>query len=366
MIGDSATVLRGWLRPSALAAMATALFASPAAQASPTTTVQSPPAASRFQEHPADVSIPDTRRISFSSKVNGRTYLIDIAYPQFPQPKAGYPVIYVLDGNVYFASFTEAVRVNGNAPQAIVVGIGYPYFDPTWPATVLSKIKSLPTQMTDPSGVAFSLARFHDLTPTANDTLLKQMIGDGQIFSRDDTGGVDDFLKVIETDVKPTVYAVAEANHVQINRADQTLFGHSLGGLAVIEAIFTEPKAFRTFIAASPSIWWSDKAVLAKEAAFDTRVNAGDVSPRILVTVGGDEESVPSLPPALEARRAEIEASQKKNRMIGNACDLVSRLKALHGAQGYEAADCAVFPQQDHGISVWPAIGRAVSFAFPR
>ncbi|HWE44827.1 MAG TPA: hypothetical protein VG407_02275 [Caulobacteraceae bacterium] len=56
----------------------------------------------------------------------------------------------------------------------------------------------------------------------------------------------------------------------------------------------------------------------------------------------------------------------KKSRMVGNACDLTARLKTLHGGARYEVADCAVFPDQGHGISPWPAMGRAVSFAFPQ
>jgi len=60
---------------------------------------------------------------------------------------------------------------------------------------------------------------------------------------------MDDFLKVIETDMKPRVFALAP-----VDRGNQTLFGHSFGGLTVLEALFREPGAFRTFVAASPSI----------------------------------------------------------------------------------------------------------------
>jgi len=180
-----------------------------------------------------------------------------------------------------------------------------------------------------------------------------------------DFGGLDDFLRIIETEVKPRVFATAKADHAQLNPDDQTLFGHSLGGLAVLEALFTEPKAFRTFVAASPSIWWADKAVLQKEAAFDAQVNAGAVTPRILITVGGEEETAPRLPPAMAAQQAAAEAEVKMASMVTNACALAGRLKALHGAAGYQVEDCAVFPGQAHGISVWPAIGRTVTFAFP-
>jgi len=307
--------------------------------------------------HPADVSIPDTRRMVFVSKVNGHTYEIDVALPDVPPPPAGYPVIYVLDGYKYFAGFVEATRANYDAPQAIVVGIGYPN-DSAWIANELAKVKPSFKGESPTFDDAVSHARAYDLTLLSNDPTRYHTFSVEQAIV---TGGVDDFLKTIETEVKPRIYAIGH-----VNSKNQILFGHSFGGLAVIDALFTEPGAFRTFIAASPSIWWADEAVLRKEGQFATRVKSGEVSPHILITVGGDEETAPKLPPALSAMQVELEADIKKQRMIGNACDLAERLKTLHGADDYEIADCAVFPHQAHGVSVWPAIGRAVAFAFRR
>jgi len=315
----------------------------------------------------ADVFVPDTRRLAFVSKVNGHAYSIDVAWPETPPPPGGYPVIYVLDGNVYFASVVGAVRANGNAPQAMVVGVGYPAADPAWRATYLAKMKVVPPGLSpvQAAGMAISMARIYDLTSAADADSLKQAVASGVTATAADFGGVDDFLKTIETEVKPRVQALAVENHASVNLHDQTLFGHSLGGLAVVDALFTEPGAYRTFVAASPSIWFADRAVLAKEAAFDAAVTAGKAAPRVLITVGADEEAIPKLPPEMAIQRAAIEASVKKAHMVGNACDLATRLQALHGGPGYEVADCAVFPHQEHGISVWPAIGRAVSFAYP-
>ena len=329
---------------------------------------QTPPTATPVLGH-ADVFVPDTRRISFVSKVNGHAYSIDVAWPEAPPPPGGYPVIYVLDGDGYFAAVAEAVRINGNAPQAVVVGIGYPAADPAWRAGYLAKMKFLPGGLStvQAAGMAISLARVYDLTPAADADSLKQAAAQGITATPADFGGVDDFLKTIETEVKPRVAALAAENHVKVNGADQTLFGHSLGGLAVVEALFTEPGAYRTFVAASPSIWFADRAVLAKEPAFDAAIAAGKATPRVLITVGADEEDGTKIPATMTAHRAELAALLKKDRMVGNACDLAAGiyLQTLHGAPGYEVADCAVFPHQEHGISVWPAIGRAVSFAFP-
>ena len=310
--------------------------------------------------HPAEVSIANSRRMTFVSGVNGHRYSIDIALPDVPQPPMGYPVIYVLDGDFYFGSMAEAARVIGNAPQAIVVGIGYPH-DPVWTAAVLAKHRPLPAifATVPPFDAALELERMYDMSLPLNETQLKDIAARGVPLKATDVGGMDDFLKIIETEVKPRVYALA-----LVDRGNQVLFGHSLGGLAVLKALFSEPKAFRTFVAASPSIWWGDKEVLRKEANFANRVSAGEVVSRVLITVGGEEDAVPTLASQTAAQRAQIEAQVKKLRMIENACELVRRLKALRGARGYAVADCAIFPYQNHDISAWPAIGRAVSFAF--
>lgn len=314
-----------------------------------------PLSAAAASNHPAEVAVADSRRIMFTSSVNGHRYAIDVALPDVPPSPKGYPVIYVLDGNAYFASMAEAARVFGNAPEAIVVGIGYPH-DPAWIAHVFAKHRPLPVIFATfpPFDAAVELERMVDLGLPLNEAQRGDIAARGVPLAASDVGGMDDFLNVIEMDVKPRIYALAP-----VDRSNQSLFGHSIGGLTVLEALFREPGAFRTFIAASPSIWWGDKEVLLKEKSFSDRVSAGAISPRVLITVGGEEDSAPTLAPKLAA---EI----KKLRMVENACELARRLKALRGAGGYQVADCAIFPMQGHDISVWPAMGRAISFAFPQ
>ena len=340
---------------AALGLVATAVHAAEQT-AAPAPAVQSAAAA---LGHPAEVAIQDTKRIDFVSSVNGRRYSIDVALPSTPPPPAGYPVIYVIDGYGYFASVTEAARANGNAPNMVVVGISYPR-DDAWAESVLSKHRPLPPMFAGyaPFQLAAGIERQHDLTLAADEDTLRQLKTSGMNGTAADFNGLDGFLQMIEADIKPRVYGLAKINH-----GDQTLFGHSLGGLAVIEALFTEPTAYRTYVAASPSIWWGRNLVLGNEASFRAAVSAGKASPRVLIEVGGEEETVPVLPPEMADRKAAIEASVKRSRMIGHACDLADRLKALSGVNGYKVAGCITFPGQGHGISVWPAIGQALTFA---
>ncbi|MFM7785725.1 MAG: alpha/beta hydrolase-fold protein, partial [Gammaproteobacteria bacterium] len=74
-------------------------------------------------------SVPMTRQIDFQSTVNGRQYRIQIALPFAKAPAAGFPVIYVLDGDGYFGTWSFAARMramSGELEHAVVVGIGYP------------------------------------------------------------------------------------------------------------------------------------------------------------------------------------------------------------------------------------------------
>jgi predicted alpha/beta superfamily hydrolase len=319
-----------------------------------------PPSAAALLQHPSEVVLEDTKRIAFVSSVNGHAYAIDVALPEVPPPPKGYPVIYVLDGDGYFPSVAGAARMNGNAPDAVVVGVGYPR-DPAWVEGVLKRHQPLPPAAAEepPFWTAVGIEREYDLTPPADAATLAQSQLAGMKMAPEDFGGVDGFLKTIEVDVKPRVAAL-----VHVNPNDQTIFGHSLGGLAVVEALFTEPGAFHTFVAASPSIWWADRSVLKKEGAFAAMIAAGAAAPRIIVTVGALEQTPPKvIPPEYAAHAEELKARLARARMVGNACDLVSRLQRLKGPLGYEVAPCVVFDGQAHGISVWPAIGRAIAFS---
>ena len=73
------------------------------------------------------------------------------------------------------------------------------------------------------------------------------------------TGGNDAFLSFLVDELKP---AIAKAMVVDPSR--QALFGHSLGGLFVLHALFVRSDSFDTYIAGSPSIWWGKKAILAR------------------------------------------------------------------------------------------------------
>ncbi|WP_159884176.1 alpha/beta hydrolase-fold protein [Paenibacillus puerhi] len=61
-------------------------------------------------------------------------------------------------------------------------------------------------------------------------------------------GGAEEFIEFIESELKPLIQS-----EFFVDRSHQTLIGHSLGGLLVLDVLFSRTSAFQTYIAGSPS-----------------------------------------------------------------------------------------------------------------
>ena len=270
-------------------------------------------------------------QFDITSKINGRSYRIFIYMPATPPPLGGYPVLYVTDGNGLFPIVAGQAEINGLlGSKMLVVGIGYPTDDPM-----------IPMQL-----------RNIDLTPSQPGSDLP-----GRPDAKaEDYGGGEAFFRFLTEELRPAISATTS-----VNPQDQSLYGHSLGGLFTLHVLFNHPAAFRSFIASSPSIWWNSKDVLKGEAALSRMVGAGQVTPRILIEVGGLEETVKKpLPPGMT--EAEAQAGTAQARMIGNARDLAARLSALKGAAGY-AVQAQVFESETHLSTIAASLSRALTFA---
>src|SRR5262249_23753457 len=156
-----------------------------------------------------------------------------------PAPDTGFPVIYVVDGNAWEPLAADIARLNElELGPAIVVGIGYPteaLFD--------------------------NARRTYDLTPPGPTPATVAAAGLK-------SGRAATFLQFIERVVKPTVQSGSK-----IDSHRQVLFGHSLGGLFAVYVLLTRPDAFTSYVAASPSIWWSDRSVLQSESLLQRQAD---------------------------------------------------------------------------------------------
>jgi len=320
-------------------------------------------AADGNQIWPAQVSIPNTRQVTFTSAINGEPYTLFVSIPFIPPPKGGYPVYYVLDGEAYFSTAAVgSLLLAENA--AVIVGIDHNAFNDR---AVVEKYSGRKPDDTSPIGMGavsntHNRLRAHDLTLPVTPAHRAP-----DWFEPSRNGGLDDFLKVIETEIKPKIAAL-----VPVDPTNQALYGHSLGGLAVIHALFTEPTAFRSFIASSPSLWWDGDAVLKGEEEFATAITAGQAAPRILITAGGDEtdSTIPpkafldSLPPDKQAQIAPYWKMRGQwSGMISGSRDLAARLAALKGAKGY-SVEYALMTGEDHPTAALVSVGRGLRFAF--
>ncbi len=258
-------------------------------------------------------------QFDFTSAINGLTYRVMISAPKDVQAGTAYPVIYVLDGNWYFGAMADAVTWGSGSdlPPAIVVGIGYP----------------------TESNKEVSSRRYFDFSLSPASPGMRA----------GNYGGGDGFIRVIEEEIKPFV-----ATRFTVDRARQTLYGKSLGGLLALRVLLRHPEMFTTYIVASPSIWWNDRQVLDDEAAFAKRVKDGGLNLRVLITSAGNEQY----------RGPDSDKREKDQaRMIDNAVELADRLKMLepHGL----AVTWTLFPDESHNSVSLATLGRAVRFVLP-
>lgn len=211
------------------------------------------------------VSFPMSEQWILHSEIGNSPYKIYVAKPKEPAPPSGYPIIYVLDGNAFFRTFQEVIRVQSRRPDktgiipAIIVGIGYPV-EEDFP----------------------SIYRFYDFTPPSSSVNLPLRPG-GKPWPK--TGGAELFLNFIEKQLKPQLH---KQFHLDAKR--QTIFGHSLGGLFALDVLFTKTDAFQTYIVSSPSIWWNNQCILEKEQQFVSRLNNNEVDAKVFFAVGSLEK----------------------------------------------------------------------------
>ncbi|WP_083733773.1 alpha/beta hydrolase [Sphingopyxis sp. KK2] len=231
---------------------------------------------------PAPYAMPETEAWDMTS-ATGRTYRIFVSRPAGEAPEGGYPILYVLDGNAMFAGFAEARRIQGfggrDLDKMIVVGIGHP------------------------GEQVYDARRMEDFTGPLVTPALKQL------YAKYLSGGRDAFRAFLLDELKPAI-----AKRYKLHPQRQALYGHSLGGLFALHLFYSHPGAFDTIVAASPSIWWDDQAILAEEAAWRTRAGKDAKLARRtrLLLIAGELESDGSIAQdsaALAGRLAPLSAA---------------------------------------------------------
>jgi predicted alpha/beta superfamily hydrolase len=223
----------------------------------------------------AGYTMPATETWDITSD-GGEVYRIFVSKPAKDDeaPEDGYPVLYVLDGNAYFGSFAQARWVAEYLPvgKAIIVGVGYP------------------------GDEAWDVRRMNDFTAPLLDPPPRQWRSLAQYKS----GARKPFLDFLTGKLRAEI-----SRRYPVDPDRHSLFGHSLGGLFALHALYERPDAFHSIVAASPSMEWNEQGMLAEERAFTARLTGGKVgkTSRLMVVVGDqDTDDDPEPARALAAR----------------------------------------------------------------
>lgn len=269
---------------------------------------------------------PTTTTVDLVAPTLDRRYRITLQPPLGGQEPLA--ALFVLDANAYQPVMAQVAMLRSLGEETVpilTVGIGYPESDPeTWLAR-----------------------RWLDLTPS-----VPARFRPGDSTNPADWGGLDRFLDFIDQQVQPLVREAfpAAARH-------RVLFGHSLGGLAVVRALLRRPASYEGWFAVSPSLWWEDRMVLQDLAPWSASAQNPARPPKVFLSVGGLEETPPKrLPkaPWAEGLTLEQEAAEAvRARMIGNTRDLAEALRPTLERLGGEVM-CRVLEGETH-LSVVPA-----------
>jgi predicted alpha/beta superfamily hydrolase len=284
----------------------------------------------------------NAERIDLTSNSTGRSYRLFVSVPAGEAPAGGWPVLYLIDGNLHFGIAVDAARIQAPWPDVrnpIVVGIGYPT------DSVAKALDFRMPDLTTPPSEGYLSGGWIANMPTP---------GSGY-------GDMDRYLDFLIKEVKPLI-----VERFAAAAADATLMGHSLGGLTTLHALFRHPGAFQNHVAISPSIWWDSRAVLNHEAPFVERLQRGEVKARILISAGEEED--PAFQRFAEGEGpmplATYNAMALDCRIAQDVRGLVGRLTPLQ-RPGFEVQGY-IHPGDDHNTVPPAAIARGVRFAFRR
>ena len=212
------------------------------------------------------VTIPRTEAHILASGFVDHEYQVMIGLPEnYADSTDSYPVLYLLDGNCYFGTTVETVRmgaVHRELPEMIVVGIGYPV------DTIM----------------ATALVRLRDYIPTRAPGYEEDFGKMPGAPEHVESGHAAAFLQFVREELTPWLDARYRAN-----ATDRTILGHSAGGTFGLYALFQQPDFFQRYVVASPATGWDEQFFLKQEEDFAQ--SHADLAATVFVSIGSLEES---------------------------------------------------------------------------
>ncbi|WP_430409781.1 alpha/beta hydrolase-fold protein [Kordia sp.] len=211
-----------------------------------------------------------------------------------------YPVIYVLDASKHFYVITGMLKqlTPWKIPQSIIVGI----------------------KNTD---------RTRDFTHTN--------VPFQRGHKSETSGGASNFIKFIDQELKPFI------NDKYPTENNNTIIGHSTGGLFVLYSYLYHENSFDNYLAIDPSLWW-DKENLVK--ATQNLINKGNKKKKSLYIAVAN--SIGKAMDTVKVRKDKTVPTEQIRANLKFHDLLVKNSKMLHFTWEY-------FKDEDHGSIVVPA-----------
>jgi len=241
-----------------------------------------------------------------------RRWRVRLGIPRGTPPAVGFPAFWMLDGNAALMEFDLSLldELAARPAPPVLVFVGY-----------------------DNDLRIDSPARTRDYTFVAD----SRESGDG---GTDRVGGgADAFLEAIERGIRPAVAA-----RVATDPRRQALWGHSLGGLFVLHALYARGGAFSDYASGSPSLWWRGGAMLGEPEQRFVANNAGRRA-RLLLMLGGGERARDTSNRDMDNPRVREHLRRISGAPPEAAASLAERLRDVPGLQ----VDYREFPGLTHG-----------------
>lgn len=200
-----------------------------------------------------------------------------------------------------------------------------------------------------PARAIYDFRRGPDLTPPSRDgTYDAPLDRNGKPRTDISFGEADEFLAFVRRDVMQHFVEGVLFPHVAWSR--KALLGHSYGGIFTLNALYTHPETWDTFVAASADIEFNKgKFVEEQEATFRARkwdeVKDGK-PPALVVTFGEEGQDIVRRPGESDARFKKRVGCAELPGMRKAAEGLVQRFK---GNPNLRALTVRAFPGEDHG-----------------
>lgn len=249
-------------------------------------------------------------RFVVSTPDRARKWRITLGVPRTAPPSGGFPVFWMLDGNAALMEFDKALLDELAARQSqVLVFVGYDN----------QQRVDVPARTRDYTPVAAVRAASGQTAPVG--------------------GGADAFLEVIEREIKPEL-----ARRVTTDPRQQSLWGHSFGGLFALHALYTRAGLFQTYAAASPSLWWDEGYMLGSPEQRFVANNAGHRT-RLLLMLGDAERHPERGRRDLSDARVAAHTKQVAAAPSDSALRLSERLRQVPGL----TVEYREFPGLGHG-----------------